>query len=299
MTNRATTGSQEALGQMLPGQAAAARAVMGVMTHGRRDSQLPQWARSLEIAAAPLAELNLRLAILTAGDVNDTPWPTMSVPLETLPSQGDLGFSQSMNRLMARAFANSQTTWFLCVDASGVFHRETLVRLVAAARAHPQSLIEARQFPREHTKQYDPVTGETPWACGACLLIPRTVYETIGGFDPVFVEQLADVDFSWRARRAGFTVRVCGGALFGHGAAQEEPADLAGQRQLLLSARYLAFKWGHEPTWRMAEERLLAGGHFVDREALPTLPNLGPWEDRDRAGIADFSQFFWFAPTRW
>ncbi len=43
-------------------------------------------------------------------------------------------------------------------------------------------------------------------ASGACLLIKRLVLETIGYFDEVMYLYSEDVDFSWRARLAGFDI---------------------------------------------------------------------------------------------
>ncbi len=96
-------------------------------------------------------------------------------------------------------------SWFLCVNPDGMLHRDLLVEMLQCAERYPDSLIEARQFPEEHPKPYDPETGLTTWASGACMLIPRRVYETIGGFDENIFMYMEDVDLSWRARGAGFT----------------------------------------------------------------------------------------------
>lgn len=59
------------------------------------------------------------------------------------------------------------------------------------------------------------------WLGGAPLLIPREVWERIGGFDIRFGEFLADVDWCLRARGAGFACFSVRDALF----ASDRPAE--------------------------------------------------------------------------
>jgi GT2 family glycosyltransferase len=68
-------------------------------------------------------------------------------------------------------------------------------------------VVEGRQIPVEHPKAYDPDSGDTSWACGACFLARREVVRKVGGFDTeLFFLYGDDVDFSWRARLAGWRV---------------------------------------------------------------------------------------------
>ncbi|MBQ8432688.1 MAG: glycosyltransferase family 2 protein [Clostridia bacterium] len=65
-------------------------------------------------------------------------------------------------------------------------------------------LTEARQTPVEHPKHYNKKTGETPWASGACFLMPVELYRSLGGFDhESFFMYCEDVDLSFRIRQAG------------------------------------------------------------------------------------------------
>ncbi len=62
-------------------------------------------------------------------------------------------------------------------------------------------IVEGRQTPLEHPKAYDPQTGETAWASGACMLLPSALYHKAGGFDAEsFFLYCDDVDLSWRVR---------------------------------------------------------------------------------------------------
>lgn len=202
-----------------------------------------------------------------------------------------------MNLLMSDAFADPRVSWFLCVNPDGLLHAELLVEMMRTAELYPNSLLEARQFPEEHPKPYDPHTGQTLWASGACLLIPRQIYETIGGFDPNIFMYMEDVDFSWRARAAGFTIHVAPRALFGHSVLDRQP-NLLIEKYYYFSARYLAYKWGN-PTEQAFFESVIRERRYVDE--LPPLPHLSHPASLRPADTnpATFEHGFAFSPLRW
>ena len=74
--------------------------------------------------------------------------------------------------------------------------------------ADPQvGLVEARQTPVEHHKEYDPETMETDWATGACFMVPAALFRHLNGFDSeTFFMYCEDVDFSWRLRLLGYKI---------------------------------------------------------------------------------------------
>lgn len=74
-------------------------------------------------------------------------------------------------------------------------------------------------------------------ACGAAFLIRRTLFESLGGFDPSFFMVYEDVDLSYRARLRGASVWYAADAVVRHAgsAAMGRSSDLAvycGQRNL-------------------------------------------------------------------
>ena len=66
---------------------------------------------------------------------------------------------------------------------------------------------EFRQFPYEHPKMYDILTGETTWCSGAAFAVKRTVFQEVDGFDEKIFMYAEDVDLSWRIRTAGYTLK--------------------------------------------------------------------------------------------
>jgi len=67
-------------------------------------------------------------------------------------------------------------------------------------------IVEGRQWPFEHPKEFDPVSLETPWASGAFCLIDAEFYRSVGGMDETYFMYLEDIDLSWRAWLAGSPV---------------------------------------------------------------------------------------------
>jgi len=260
-----------------------------VVTFDAPAGQLAQLQRSLDLAGRAIAPA-LALHVVDHGAVSAWPRP----PALRLPSQGNPGFAAGMNRLLRAAFARPEVERALCLNPDAVLHPRALAELLAVARDQPAALVEARQFPEEHPKPYDPRTLETPWASGACLLIPRSTFAALGGFDERFFLYAEDVDLSWRAREAGYPVLHAPRALVGH-PVQGRAADASRERHLYLSARALAAKWGHARFRRWAEGRLLRAGLVGSRADLPRLePPAGR-----RSPAADFGHRLTFAQARW
>lgn len=115
----------------------------------------------------------------------------------------NLGSSGGSNRLAE----SSQCDLILVLNPDAYPTPSMLTELLRVIQDSSVGIAEARQIPLEHPKDYDPETGDTSWASGCCMLIRRTVFDEVGGFDPKhFPLYCDDVDFSWRVRLAGHRV---------------------------------------------------------------------------------------------
>jgi len=76
---------------------------------------------------------------------------------------------------------------------------------VASMKKDPKvGMVEGKQMPHEHPKEYDKKTLETSWCSGACVLIRRTALDQTGLFDDRFFMYCEDVDLSWRMWQMGW-----------------------------------------------------------------------------------------------
>ncbi|HEV7396638.1 MAG TPA: class I SAM-dependent methyltransferase [Pyrinomonadaceae bacterium] len=288
----------DVMAQWSESRTSAPNLVIGIVTFNNSPEQIEQLSKSLELATAEVSEMSIAIDVFIVDNGQRTEWPEVDFNIAKFDSEGNVGFAVGMNRLMSAAFSHPTTEWFLCLNPDGVLHHRALFELLSSSNRHADSLIEGRQFPEEHLKQYDPNTLETPWASGACLLIPRSVYRKIGGFDPNFFMYLEDVDLSWRARSAGCSIKVAPGALFGHEVLQRPPCE-ASDKALLLSGRYLASKWRNPDFVKWAETELVARSYYQSTAELPALSSESEDAPTFRMDISDFSHYFHFSPPRW
>lgn len=115
----------------------------------------------------------------------------------------NLGSAGGHNRL----FEASDAALVLVMNPDTYASPRLVTELVEALGDASVGVAEARQLPLEHPKAHDPVTGDTSWASGSCFLVRAAVLEATGGFDTeLFFLHGDDVDFSWRARLAGWRV---------------------------------------------------------------------------------------------
>lgn len=107
-----------------------------------------------------------------------------------------IGFGEAVNYLFARV---SPESCFLLVNPDAMPMAGCIDRLLGTFCERSAALVEARQWPSEHPKEYDSATGWTPWASGAFVLIASRAFRRLNGFDPLYFLYNEDVDLSWRA----------------------------------------------------------------------------------------------------
>jgi GT2 family glycosyltransferase len=82
-----------------------------------------------------------------------------------------------------------------------------LIELARPLRDARVGLVEARQLPVEHPKDYDRKSGETSWATTACAIVRTVHLSRVHGFDAEsFFLYCDDVDLSWRLRLEGLKI---------------------------------------------------------------------------------------------
>jgi GT2 family glycosyltransferase len=113
-----------------------------------------------------------------------------------LRSSHNNGFARGINMLSRQ----SRGEFMFLLNPDTRLEDGCLEALLQRAQADSAiGMCEARQSPREHAKAYDPETGETTWCSGAAVLIRRTAFEEVGGFDDrLYFMYCEDVDLSWK-----------------------------------------------------------------------------------------------------
>lgn len=272
------------------------RIVISLVTFNNSRLDLDLYERGFRAAArAVLPDAHCRLIYTDNGEPSG-----IAARIEeavSLPGQGNVGYGPALHRIVAEAFDNAAADVVVTSNPDGVFHHGCLVRLLARIKEDPVQLLEARQFPSEHPKPYDPRTGATSWASGCCIALSRAVFDAVGNVDPTFWLYLEDVDYSWRARAAGVPVRIVPEALFAHDVTGRT-ADASARRQMLLSGRVLGRKWGNDKFLQWCERELRRAGESIPTGDVDPLRNVVPVPAAWRQ-IADFDNPFVFGGQRW
>ena len=106
-------------------------------------------------------------------------------------------------------------------DAAGVTQRtcgrfpgllDIANRTLGLSRIAPALLGGVRLIEWPHD-----VSRDVDFACGAALLVRRSMFEALGGFDERLFLYLEDADLSFRARAAGWRTHFCADAVVEHG----------------------------------------------------------------------------------
>jgi GT2 family glycosyltransferase len=277
---------------------------IGVVLYRTRHEDAKRLVRSCGVAAEEVRDAQTQLLMIdNSGEIPGSTGNFVSSQLRIthVRSHGNIGFGAAHNRLMEQAFAGG-CTHYIAVNPDGFLHPLALSRMLRESkRLEDFALVEARQFPNEHPKMYHPESFETPWCSGACLMIPETLYERIGGFDGGFFLYCEDVDLSWRARLAGGTCLVAADAYFFHDVL-DRPARPEVRWHMALSMRRLLSKWGSPSdllSWHRRLDRMLEGA-TAEVLALGSKPVSSDAVMRShRSDVPDFTRKFGFAAMRW
>jgi GT2 family glycosyltransferase len=170
------------------------RAVELARERGAVDRVLVSWGDCSDVATFDAEQVDERSARFAAAGAEGLRYTWFGE---------NLGSAEGNNRL----WADVDTDLVLILNPDTVAAPDLLVELVAALADPEVGLVDARQLPIEHAKDFDQATGDTSWASGACSLVRTSVIREIGGYDSrSFFLYCDDVDFSWRVRLAGHRV---------------------------------------------------------------------------------------------
>lgn len=122
-----------------------------------------------------------------------------------ITEQKNWGFGKANN--IGFINGNSEFVCFLNIDTELFDDTFTELEQEVSKSDKKVALWEFRQFPYEHPKMYDILTGETTWSSGAAFAIRREVYAQMKGFDEKIFMYAEDVDLSWRIRSAGYSLK--------------------------------------------------------------------------------------------
>ena len=183
-----------------------------------------------------------------------------------------IGFGEAMNHLFERVAPKS---CFLMVNPDSLPMAGCLERLLNTFSRRNAALVEARQWPAEHPKEFNPHDGSTPWASAAFLLVSSPAFQRLGGFDPIYFLYNEDVDLSWRAwlnampvvyEPAACCAHFTGGLSYGSTRYYFE--QFFGYRNFPIIAYKFFGERGERAAWRWIEEaRLPAALHNDIRES--------------------------------
>jgi len=260
-------------------------------------------AATLRGCAEPLCALpDVHVTVVDNASPDDTPAAVAGLPLELVRSPRNGGFSYGCN--LGARHGSAPLLLFLNPDAR--IGAAGLEALRCALSAHPSAALvgprirepdgelawSQRRFPRQRSTFAqalflhrvrpraawtdelirDAAAYERPaapdWVSGACMLVRRTAFESVGGFDEDFFLYCEDTDLCRRLRDAGHEIRFepaaeaahVGGASSGAGATQA----IAARSRVLYARKHM----------RPAAARLQAAGVALGEitHALAALP---------------------------
>ena len=139
---------------------------------------------------------------------------------DIFPAGKNTGFASACNTGFARG--DSDIVCFFNIDTE--IFPDTLTKLICEIENSDEQTTawELRQFPYEHPKDYNVLTGETDWCSGAAFIVRREVFNEAGGFDERLFMYAEDVDLSFRLRALGYKLQYCPKSVILHHTYSEE-----------------------------------------------------------------------------
>ena len=129
---------------------------------------------------------------------------------------------------------------------TGLFGRSSwLTARFPESRIAQRNVVPPSLSPGENSREVD-------WVSGACLLVRRSAFEAVGGFDEQYFLFWEDADLCRRLRAAGYTVRYAPAIVARHavGTSRRSVPSLAIREFHRSAYRYYA-KWSGARPWSL------------------------------------------------
>jgi hypothetical protein len=182
-----------------------------------------------------------------------------------------LGFGEAVNWLFERV-APKQCFYLVNPDSAPM--DGCMEKLLMTLCTRSAAIVEARQWPSEHPKEFDTASGATPWASGAFVLIAAHAFRVLNGFDPIYFLYNEDVDLSWRAWLAEMPVIYEPAAVCAHftGAFSYQRTrfyyeNFFSMRNFLLVAYKFFGEEGEAAAWRWIQNAPVPGAFVQEIES--------------------------------
>jgi GT2 family glycosyltransferase len=166
------------------------------------------------------------------------------VTVNIIQNQNNKGFGAG-NNLGIKA---GKSEFCLVTNIDLAFESNAIVNVISTACSDKIEVAawELRQKPYEHPKFYDPVTGLTNWNSHACVLLRRSSFENVGGYDETIFMYGEDVELSYRFRQKGYLLRYIPRAVVYHytyvNPGQVKPIQYVGS---IFANFYIRLKYGN------------------------------------------------------
>lgn len=220
----------------------------------------------------------------------------------TMLTAKNVGLNTGHNLIFNYAKNQGNFDYYLSIDSSGIAHHQMLEQLINFAKSKfNNGIFESLQFPLQHPKLYDKESGETEWCLSHCRLFPYNIFESLGGFDEELSYYLADVDFSWRVKIAGYNCYTVNKSLFSpQFNTDNNPEEIVA----LKSAYKLAKKYNNKTGINQFSKKLRAlltkdeYQSFIADCNLKSLAVAAP-QNLTQSKIPNFNNGLFFSKTKW
>jgi len=269
------------------------RVDVGVVTWNTRDLTVDALRRLLDTDQG----VDITLYVRDNGSSDGTADAIAAQVPEAVLDAGpeNLGFARGMNRCIRPGSAS----WFLALNSDAwpepgaiaallaAGEEEARVAAVAPRLERPDGTLEhsTHPFPRPLTMWRAGRPGwvrrnpdrarelllheawdhgserDVDWAVGAALLMRRSVIDSIGPFDERLFMYAEDLEWCWRAHRAGWTVRFTPRSIVRHvGNASASQNYATARSRALWRNTYRVYRWTHGPLSTLALRAAGAAG---------------------------------------